>query len=128
MAACGGNPVDGGPDAGSDLRCTGAAPRLANDVQPILRSCGRGELCHGFAYQSAMQSRAFLVGQPTAECGDHRLRVAAGDPSHSYLVHKLTNRDLCQGAPMPKSFDGGWHPLAADKLQTIYDWICAGAN
>jgi hypothetical protein len=127
LAACGGSPA-GGPDAGTNLHCSGATPTLDRDVQPILRGCGGAELCHGFSYQSSERSRAFLVGQPTGECGDHRLRVAAGDPEHSYLVHKLTDTNVCSGSGMPKSLDGGWHPLPSDKLQTIYDWICSGAN
>lgn len=130
---CGGNRVDGGDggtpdDGGITLHCTGAAPTLANDVEPILRGCGAAEFCHGLAYSSAANARRFLVGQPTAECADRRLRVAAGDPEHSYLVHKLTDRNLCMGTAMPRGIDGPWHPLPSEKLQTIYDWICAGAN
>jgi hypothetical protein len=126
----GGGIDGGGPDGGGiNLHCSGAAPTLANDVQPIVGSgCGASEFCHGISYSSAAQTRNFLVGQQTSQCTDHRLRVAPGDPAHSYLVHKLTDSDLCQGAPMPKGIDGPWQPLDADKLQTIYDWICSGAK
>lgn len=126
LAGCG-TSLPGGVDSGIAMRCTGAQPTLAADVAPILRGCS-GEMCHGFALQSAANARAFLVGQPTTQCDDHRLRVAPGDPEHSYLLDKLTATNMCTGAAMPKAFNGGWHPLAADALQSVYDWVCAGAN
>ncbi len=116
-----------GCGGGVELHCSGAAPTLDNDVAPILHGCGSVE-CHAGVYQSAANARAFLVGQPTGECSDNRLRVAPGDPEHSYLMHKLTNANVCQGSPMPRRLDNKWTPLPAAELQTIYDWICTGAK
>jgi hypothetical protein len=104
------------------LSCSGNQPAFSASVYPILQSCGG---CHGFSTSAA--SYAYLA-QPTTECPGSRLRVAPGDPAHSYLIDKLTNRDICAGAPMPMASASGWHPLPTADLQTVYDWICAGAK
>lgn len=52
------------------------------------------------------------------------LRVKPGDPDNSFLVIKLTNPTLAQGAPMPS----GKAPLSAAQVQLIRDWITQGAQ
>lgn len=110
--------------------CTDVAPvSFANDVQPIFtKSCAYG-MCHpngagavglqlgiGKAYGS-------LVGVESAGCGDEgRARVVPGQPADSYLVDKLLGVRLCSGSRMP-----GDQGLPAEKIQTMIDWICAGA-
>jgi hypothetical protein len=121
IGGCGSNNPDnngGGGDGGSGgvAGCTTAQPKFATDVQPIFgRHCGGGE-CHAVSY-------GFLT-MATSECSDGRLIVKAGDPTHSYLIDKLTNHNVCQGRAMPPGTNG----LTTAELQTIYDWICAGAK
>jgi hypothetical protein len=120
----GGGPPDGGDDGGLMLGCRNAAPvSLKNDLKPKL-GCG-GELCHGFL---ANNPASWWVNKPSTTCNDGRKLVTPGDPTHSYVLDKLTNHDLCNGVAMPKGLDTGWNELPADTLQTLTDWICQGAN
>jgi hypothetical protein len=96
-------------------------------------------LCHDAAKQNipaypalpltADASRASLVSKPAHEtCGG--TLVVPGDPSHSYLVHKLSDAMPCEGDHMPRRFEGGPGPvpsLSADELAIITGWISAGA-
>jgi hypothetical protein len=50
------------------------------------------------------------------------LRVAPGDPSNSFLIHKLEGRDLV-GVRMPQNAD----PLTPGQIQIIARWIQRGA-
>jgi hypothetical protein len=51
------------------------------------------------------------------------LLVAPGDPAHSYLVNKLTGVGMCPNSQrMPLGT-----ALTEAQIQTIVDWICAGA-
>jgi hypothetical protein len=63
-----------------------------------------------------------LVGQSSGQCGA-RLLVAPGDPSASYLVHKVTGSELCSGSKMPKAGPG----LSATEIDTLRAWIGSGA-
>jgi hypothetical protein len=112
-----------GSDAVSDstVGCTGASPSFASQVSPILHGCLGGETCHGygFAYSS-------LVNAPSRRdlCPTTRILVSPGSLENSYMMNKLTGVDMCAGSVrMP--FGG---VLAVDKIQTIADWICAGAQ
>jgi hypothetical protein len=75
-------------------------------------------------------AHASLVSQPAHEtCGG--TLVIPGDPSHSYLVHKLTDATPCEGMHMPRRFEGGPGPmlsLSADEMSTISRWISSGAQ
>jgi len=54
------------------------------------------------------------------------LRVKAGDPDSSYLVHKIQGTQGTvggSGGRMPL----GRSPLSQDNINTIRDWISAGA-
>jgi mono/diheme cytochrome c family protein len=85
-----------------------------DDVLPVLKdSCG---ICHGSmggwdasSYQSVMES------------GDNGPVVNPGDPEASLLAQKLLGTQTI-GAEMPP---GG--QLSQDDIQTILDWISAGA-
>jgi hypothetical protein len=108
--------------------CSGNTVGYAKDVEPILH-CGGAEMCHQLTLGKPGGAYPFLVNQPTMECADGRMRVKPGDPEHSYLIHKLTNQNLCgSGNPMPKTLGGGWNPLSQEEVQTVYDWICQGAK
>lgn len=118
-------PADGGPDLG--VSCSGASPRFASDVQPIMqRSCSGGEECHGgfggggFTYATLVNAPATRDTCPSA--GD---LVVPGSLPRSYLMRKLTGIDMCSGTErMPYAAPA----LAPSELQTIADWICAGAQ
>ncbi len=71
---------------------------------------------------SSGQAYANIVNVTAHECADGRKRVLPGQPSKSYLVDKLMGVDLCSGTFMPKA---GMIPAA--QVQTISNWICAGA-
>jgi hypothetical protein len=111
--------------------CSGAAVGYAADVAPIFNGCSGGDTCHALAtgFHSPEASYKYLVGQPSFGCSDGRLLVAPGDPTHSYLVNKLTNHELCMGEPMPRPLGASpWKPRSTAQIQAIYDWICTGAK
>jgi hypothetical protein len=63
-----------------------------------------------------------LVDVASSQCDPGRKRVTPGQPGQSYLMDKLLGVDLCFGTVMPKS---GGLPMA--QIQSVSDWICAGA-
>jgi hypothetical protein len=110
---------------------TGApAPSFSADVQPIFTSqCATSTACHvagnviappvnpmdlgaGAAY-------AQIVGVVSSE-GPPAPRVAPGNPDGSYMIQKLTGVALPQ---MPLNLP----PLPQDQIDTIRNWIAAGA-
>lgn len=107
----------------SGLSCSGAAKHLAADVVPIMAAhCASGYGCHA-ALGTAAGVMDQLVGRVAEQCGDLRLMVAPGDPEHSYVIHKLTDHNVCGGQTMPQN-----QPLLGTaSIQVVYDWICAGA-
>jgi hypothetical protein len=108
----------------SGYACSSKKPSLANDVVPITTaSCTTGPSCHVALHTSAGVNGMF-VNRLAEECNDGRLMVNPGDPEGSYVIHKITNHNLCAMQPaMPQT--GG--PLSAAQIQVIYDWICEGA-
>jgi hypothetical protein len=109
------------PDADLGLACTDASPSLRTAVAPILAGCAGGELCHGFASAPFLHDQ--LVGARVLNGCDAGVLVDPGSLQHSYLLHKVTGRGMCPGSlRMPPGA-----PLAPGAIQTIADWICAGA-
>jgi len=112
------------PDAGA-LRafdagaCVSLKPRsFTRDIVPLFNSCA-GEVCHSFsAGQIAEQ-----VGVPSVECCGELQMIEPAHPERSYVLQKLTGRNLCSGSQMPLSQP----PFSSDDLQTVSDWICQGA-
>lgn len=101
---------------------------FSKEVVPVLRTQCAG--CHMTGdepggmklYPSA--AYASLVGVPSME--SPLLRVAPGEPEHSYLMHKLEGTHLDvggQGAQMPFAQP----PLADETRTAIRQWIEAGA-
>lgn len=107
----------------SGFSCSGNMPSLANDVVPITSAnCATSVSCH-LAMQSSSGLYAQLVNEIAEECTDLRKDVKPGDPEHSYVIQKLTDKNVCSGVRMPN----GGQMLPAGEIQTIYDWICEGA-
>jgi hypothetical protein len=87
---------------------------------PILRGCS-GPECHraGFTYASLVDAPSRRDG-----CATARLLVSPGSLEESYLMNKLTGVGMCPGTVrMPYG-----SALPAAEIQTIADWICAGAQ
>lgn len=106
------------PPADAATGCEGLAGGVMfqHDVAPIFNLGCNGEQCH------AIPTWKGLVSQPSHECCD-RLLVTPGDPTHSYLVDKITGAHLCSGDPMPL----GRPALSMSDTTTILRWICEGA-
>jgi hypothetical protein len=109
-----------GEDNNLGLDCTSARPTFAADVAPILaRNCSGDDGCHG------VPRYADLVGTTLGidMCAADRVDVDPGSLENSYLMHKLTGIDMC---PMTEQMPLGGS-LTASEIQTVADWICAGA-
>jgi len=107
----------------SGFTCSGASPSLAADVVPITAAnCSMGTGCH-LAAKTANGVYDQFVNRIAEQCTDTRLMVKPGDPEHSYVIHKMTNHNICTGQTMPKD-----QAMVGDpEIQVIYDWICSGA-
>ena len=119
FCACGA-PEPAPIDAGVGITCTSASPSFVGQVVPILRGCSGAE-CHrgGWPYGA-------LVNAPSQRdgCTTTRILVTPGSLEQSYLMNKLTGIGMCPGTlRMPFGGDA----LPAGEIQTIADWICAGA-
>lgn len=106
-----------------------AAEPTFGEVYGILAAtCGGGQSgCHvggmsaELALPDADAAYAALVGVASRRC-DGELLVAPGDPDQSLLVTVLEGDTECVKA-MPLNRD----PLSAADVETIRDWIAAGA-
>jgi hypothetical protein len=110
----GGRPLK---DAGA---CVSLAPRqFSRDIVPLFDSCA-GEICHSFgAGQIALQ-----IGVPADECCDEIQMIEPRHPERSYVLQKLSGKNLCGGSQMPL----GRAPFSSDDIQSVADWICEGAD
>lgn len=106
----------------------GAPVSFAATIQPIFTaSCTTG--CHGGSRPSAGldlspgNAYAALVGKLTSGCRDNRVRVAAGNPSGSYLLDKLLGQNMCSGSQMPARGTS----LPPAQIEAVRSWICQGA-
>jgi hypothetical protein len=107
----------------SGFTCSGASPSLSNDVVPITAAnCSVGTGCH-VAAKTANGLYDQFVNRIAEQCSDSRLMIKPSDPEHSYVIHKITNHNICVGQTMPKD----QAMIDAAKVQVIYDWICTGA-
>jgi hypothetical protein len=94
---------------------------MTNVVAITKPNCSVGAGCH-VAMAAGPQLYNQFVNRFSEECGT-RLMVAPGDPEHSYVINKITDKNLCGGVSMPN----GKPLLSAADVQVIYDWICEGA-
>ncbi|MDX1741773.1 MAG: hypothetical protein R3178_10780, partial [Rhodothermales bacterium] len=72
---------------------------------------------------SAGNAYSDLVGVASVEV-PMLLRVEPGNPDDSYLVQKIEGSPGIVGARMPRGRD----PLSTEQIQSIRDWIEAGAE
>jgi hypothetical protein len=101
-------------------------------VYPIFQLSAVGcPSCHtggappaGLNLSSVSTAYANLVGVAATECSPSKLRVAAGSPSTSYIINKLTGTGLCSGVRMPK----GRAALSSTQIDTVRAWIGSGAG
>jgi hypothetical protein len=114
--------------AGLALAVTESAPSYAADVEPIfVAACGD---CHSGDKPkkgldlSKGKGHASLVDRPSQEV-DLPL-VKAGDPTGSYLWHKLTHTQT-EGKGMPRGIFSS-SKLPQEQLDLIERWIVAGAQ
>jgi hypothetical protein len=113
---------------GGQCTCVGGAASLSGDVQPMFASSCLGNGCHDAASMAANLSlvggvaHAELVGVVADQCNG-TLLVEAGAPQLSYLVHKLTGLEICNGSQMPKQAP----PLSWAEVDAVSRWICADA-
>jgi hypothetical protein len=106
------------PDAGA---CVVQTPRsFNNDVVPLFDGCA-GEICHNFG-SGAIRSQ---IGVLVDECCDEISVIDPGHPESSYVVDKLSGKNLCmESRQMPL----GQPAFTADEIQIVADWICQGAG
>jgi hypothetical protein len=129
LAACSGNgrgldaggrPLGSGGAAGGPLTADFDSIQ-ANVFTPICTVCHAGGAAPQGLRLDATSSYSLLVGVPSHEVSS-LLRVAPGDPDHSYLVQKLEGH-AAVGAQMPF----GGPPLPAATIAVIRQWITDGA-
>jgi hypothetical protein len=107
----------------SGFRCSGATPGIAAAAAITGANCATGTTCH-LAMQSASGMYGMLVDRIAEECLDDRMMIKPSDPEHSYVINKLTGKNLCASTPRMPLDEA---PLSSADIQTIYDWICSGA-
>ena len=119
LVACGGESVDS--DVGLD-------PTFTNVHSTVLQPSCAFSSCHGsteagdLSLADAQASYAALVDAPSA-VDPTKILVVPGDPSASYLMHKLDGADGIEGDPMPPPAGG----FDAEKVELVRAWIAAGA-
>ncbi len=97
-------------------------PTLSKDVEPLFQMHCAGVECH--TTLGAGRAYSHLVNVTASECTDGRKLVDPDVPAASYLIQKLRGEEMCAGVQMPKKGD----LLSDGDIQTISDWICAGAK
>lgn len=121
------------------LSCERAGPVMPeNGLQPVFSSiqsnifnlkCARSG-CHlGNAPPQGLnlsEGNAFgnLVNVSSREVPS-LFRVQPGNPDNSYIIWKLEGNPNIQGERMPR---GGAPPLSEEEINTIREWIAAGAQ
>ncbi len=114
-------PQNGGP----------GPPTLSGDVQPIFSGVCAVPGCHaGTTPQQALNlsdglAHSNIVNVPANQLVG-MMRVRPGQPDQSYLVHKIQGTQASVGGTGNRMPLGGT-PLTQAQIDTIRDWIAAGA-
>jgi Bacterial Ig-like domain len=128
-AGCAGNGE--GLDAnGQPISSGGSTGPITADFQsiqdnvftPICSTCHIGASAPEGLQLDAGHSYNLLVGVPSVE-QPNLLRVKAGDPDDSYMVHKIEGLASISGDRMPR----GEPPLPQATIDAIRQWISNGA-
>jgi hypothetical protein len=123
LAACGsGDGFVGSGGAGGPLTANFDSIQ-ANVFEPVCSHCHSGANAPAGLRLDAANSYALLVGTNAVE-RPNLLRVAAGDPNSSYLIHKLEGGPNIIGERMP----AGLPALPQADINVIRQWITDGAQ
>ncbi len=114
-------PQNGGP----------GPPTLSGDVQPIFSGVCAVPGCHaGTTPEEALNLSDGLAHSNIVNVSANQLagmmRVRPGQPDQSYLVHKIQGTQASAGGTGNRMPLGGT-PLTQAQIDTIRDWIAAGA-
>ncbi len=126
LVACAGDPTgDNGNGNG------GGTPTLSADIQPIFTSSCALSGCHaGISPQQGMNLSAGISHANTVGVASNQsplLRIMAGNPDSSYLVHKIQGTQGTVGGAGSSRMPRGRSPLSQADIDRIRAWITAGA-
>ncbi|MDQ2070475.1 hypothetical protein [Natronospira bacteriovora] len=120
LTACFSSSSGNGDDSNGGALEPTLASIQANIFTPICTACHIGSSAPEGLRLTQGQSHAHLVGVPSNQVD--LLRVEAGNPEDSYLIHKLEGRQAV-GARMPQ----GGPFLSQSEIAVIRQWIQDGA-
>jgi methionine-rich copper-binding protein CopC len=117
-----GQPISTGGSSGGGPVTADFQSIQANIFTPICSKCHIGASAPEGLQLDAAHSYNLLVGVPSAE-QPSLLRVKAGDPDNSYMVHKIEGLPGITGGQMPL----GETPLPQATINAIRQWVTNGA-
>jgi methionine-rich copper-binding protein CopC len=117
-----GQPISPGGSSGGGPVTADFQSIQANIFTPICSKCHIGASAPEGLQLDAAHSYNLLVGVPSAE-QPSLLRVKAGDPDNSYMVHKIEGLPGITGGQMPL----GETPLPQATINAIRQWVTNGA-
>jgi hypothetical protein len=116
-----GQPISAGGSSGGPV--TADLQSIQDNVfTPICSKCHIGSGAPEGLQLDAAHSYNFLVGVPSVE-QPALLRVKAGDPDNSYMVHKIEGLSGITGLQMPYMET----PLSQATIDAIRQWVANGA-
>jgi methionine-rich copper-binding protein CopC len=117
-----GQPISTGGSSGGGPVTADFQSIQANIFTPICSKCHIGASAPEGLQLDAAHSYNLLVGVPSAE-QPSLLRIKAGDPDNSYMVHKIEGLPGITGGQMPL----GETPLPQATINAIRQWVTNGA-
>jgi hypothetical protein len=138
-SACPGPPPNTCQPYKSSANLTQPTVSLGTDVLPVFHASCSLPSCHSSAVatgglaldqSSPAAVRAAVLGVPSTELGGLQL-VVAGDPTQSYLMHKMDGDSCalggCDGGLCSVSMPQGQGLLGTSSRDVIRRWIAQGA-
>ena len=117
-----GQPISTGGSSGGGPVTADFQSIQANIFTPICSKCHIGASAPEGLQLDAAHSYNLLVGVPSTE-QPSLLRIKAGDPDNSYMVHKIEGLPGITGGQMPL----GETPLPQATINAIRQWVTNGA-